>query len=70
MTALQEVKAKLSEIQELNFMVQTMIIRGEIERLLAIEKQQIIDAFKTGDFENTNVYNAEMYYNEKYETIN
>ena len=70
MTALQEVKAKLSEIQELNFMVQTMIIRGEIERLLAIEKQQIIDAFKTGDFENTSVYNAEMYYNDKYEIIN
>ena len=30
------------------------------------EKQQIINAFETGDFENTQVYTAEQYYTETY----
>jgi hypothetical protein len=31
-----------------------------------MEKEQIKDAFETGDFENTQLYTAEKYYNETY----
>jgi hypothetical protein len=31
-----------------------------------MEKQQIKDAFETGDFENTKVYTADQYYNKTY----
>lgn len=38
-----------------------------LEKAKQMEKEQIEDAFKTGDFENTKVYSAEDYYKEKYE---
>ena len=31
-----------------------------------MEKEQIKEAFETGDFENTKVYTGEQYYNETY----
>ena len=34
--------------------------------LLEAEKEQIKDAFETGDFENTKFYTAQQYYNETY----
>jgi hypothetical protein len=44
----------------------------QVERLLyellEEEKKQIMDAFETGDFENTQLYTAEQYYNETFNT--
>ena len=42
-------------------------VERELWNLLKEEKQQIKEAFQTGDFENTKVYNAEQYYQETYE---
>jgi hypothetical protein len=36
------------------------------EKAKEMEKQQIKDAFETGDFQNTKVYTAQQYYNETY----
>jgi len=33
---------------------------------LEMEREQIKNAFETGDFENTKVYTAQQYYNETY----
>jgi hypothetical protein len=37
-----------------------------LQQAIEMEKEQIKDAFETGDFENTQVYTAEQYYNETY----
>lgn len=37
---------------------------AEYEQAKEMFKQQVIRAFETGDFENTEVYTAEQYYNE------
>ena len=41
-------------------------INSQLDRWKNKEKQQIIEAFETGDFENTKVYTSEQYYNETY----
>jgi len=44
-----------------------LAFKDEIEQALKIEKQQIIDAFKSGDCNGTfETINAEQYYNEKF----
>ena len=37
-----------------------------INQAKEMEREQIKDAFETGDFENTQLYTAEIYYNKTY----
>lgn len=41
-------------------------LRKKVHPLIEKEKQQIIDAFDNGDFENTELYTAEQYYNKTF----
>jgi len=41
-------------------------VERDLYDLLEKEKEQIKNAFETGDFENTKVYTAQQYYNETY----
>ena len=49
------------------FAIYDITTHNAIQQAKQMEKEQIEDAFKTGDFENTKVYSAEDYYKEKYE---
>jgi hypothetical protein len=73
-TAIQQaiamVTSRIDSIDETLMGKHTIHHLQQIERglydLLDKEKVQIIDAFETGDFENTQLYTAQLYYKENY----
>jgi Zn-finger nucleic acid-binding protein len=65
-TAMRELLDKFEEVKDLHNMVQLMILRGELERLLQKEKEQITEAFYKGDNGYGCMYDAVNYYEETY----
>jgi len=67
MTALQELINEFNEIKNFDYYRQILILRAKARHLLELEKQQIIDAYKDGCFDNildesTDSIRAEEYY--------
>ena len=65
-TAIQDLLNKFEEVKDLDYMVQIMILRGESQKLLQKEKEQIIESFYEGDNGYGCMYDAENYYEETF----
>lgn len=65
-TALRNIISKFDEIKDLDPSVQILILRGECEANLEIEKQQIIDAVNYGANEEPEL--GLEYFNDKFKT--
>ena len=73
-TALQNLINKFEEIKDLDYMVQVMILRGEAEKLLQQEREQMLLSHMNGQAEfdelgyrDTTKDIAEEYYNQTYQ---